>query len=186
MLVRQSPVVSRNRLSQSPMYMRRSVSQLHRQHQGRQQSVAPSERLMARPPHLSQWVAFGVVPITCTAACWFGLDDVWPYTACLQRASATLLGCHLYNSSGTPARFWRHGRQSIKNETELAGMREAHLRDAVAIVQFLTWLDEKANSFDARCFTICMVKRCSNCRGPHQLLAAGMPDHDMWSCVLSE
>ena len=34
-------------------------------------------------------------------------------------------------------------RKAIKNETELAGMKEAHLRDAVAIVQFLTWLYEK-------------------------------------------
>lgn len=34
-------------------------------------------------------------------------------------------------------------RKAVKNETELAGMREAHLRDAVAIVEFLTWLDEK-------------------------------------------
>jgi Xaa-Pro aminopeptidase len=37
-------------------------------------------------------------------------------------------------------------RKAIKNETELDGMREAHLRDAVAIVEFLTWLDEKARS----------------------------------------
>jgi Xaa-Pro aminopeptidase len=34
-------------------------------------------------------------------------------------------------------------RKAIKNETELDGIREAHLRDAVAIVEFLTWLDEK-------------------------------------------
>lgn len=36
-------------------------------------------------------------------------------------------------------------RKAIKNETELEGMQEAHLRDAVAIVEFLTWLDEKAS-----------------------------------------
>ena len=35
-------------------------------------------------------------------------------------------------------------RKAIKNETELDGMREAHLRDAVAIVEFLTWLDDRA------------------------------------------
>lgn len=34
-------------------------------------------------------------------------------------------------------------RKSVKNEAELAGMREAHLRDAVAIVQFLQWLDDQ-------------------------------------------
>lgn len=37
-------------------------------------------------------------------------------------------------------------RKAIKNETELVGMREAHLRDAVAIVEFLTWLDDKART----------------------------------------
>ncbi len=34
-------------------------------------------------------------------------------------------------------------RKAIKNEAELAGMREAHLRDSVAIVEFLSWLDAK-------------------------------------------
>lgn len=37
-------------------------------------------------------------------------------------------------------------RKAIKNEPELAGMREAHLRDAVAIVEFLSWLDAKVNN----------------------------------------
>ncbi|PYE82510.1 aminopeptidase P family protein [Pseudoroseicyclus aestuarii] len=31
-----------------------------------------------------------------------------------------------------------------KNETELAGMREAHLRDGAAVCSFLAWLDEEA------------------------------------------
>lgn len=44
-------------------------------------------------------------------------------------------------------------RKAIKNETELDGMREAHLRDAVAIVEFLTWLDEKACDFPPHCLT---------------------------------
>ncbi len=35
-------------------------------------------------------------------------------------------------------------RKSVKNAAELEGMREAHLRDAEAIVQFLHWLDDKA------------------------------------------
>ncbi len=34
-------------------------------------------------------------------------------------------------------------RKSVKNDAELAGMREAHLRDAEAIVQFLHWLDDR-------------------------------------------
>lgn len=34
-------------------------------------------------------------------------------------------------------------RKAVKNEAELEGMREAHLRDAEAIVQFLHWLDGK-------------------------------------------
>lgn len=33
--------------------------------------------------------------------------------------------------------------KAIKNEAELAGMREAHLRDAVAICDFLQWLEQK-------------------------------------------
>jgi Xaa-Pro aminopeptidase len=34
-------------------------------------------------------------------------------------------------------------RKAVKNDVELEGMREAHLRDAVAIVQFLQWLDDE-------------------------------------------
>jgi Xaa-Pro aminopeptidase len=48
-------------------------------------------------------------------------------------------------------------RKAIKNETELDGMREAHLRDAVAIVEFLTWLDEKAHDFPQCSLTGCIV-----------------------------
>jgi Xaa-Pro aminopeptidase len=33
--------------------------------------------------------------------------------------------------------------KAIKNAAELAGMREAHLRDAVAICDFLNWLENK-------------------------------------------
>ncbi len=36
--------------------------------------------------------------------------------------------------------------KSQKNPTEIAGMRDAHLRDAVAMVEFLCWLDEQAPS----------------------------------------
>jgi Xaa-Pro aminopeptidase len=33
--------------------------------------------------------------------------------------------------------------KAIKNGAELAGMREAHLRDAVALCDFLQWLEAK-------------------------------------------
>ena len=32
---------------------------------------------------------------------------------------------------------------SIKNEQELNGMREAHIRDATAVIEFLSWLDKE-------------------------------------------
>ncbi|XP_006457207.1 hypothetical protein AGABI2DRAFT_212532 [Agaricus bisporus var. bisporus H97] len=35
---------------------------------------------------------------------------------------------------------------SIKNETEIAGLRHAYIRDGVAFVQFLAWLENKLNS----------------------------------------
>ncbi|KIJ54668.1 hypothetical protein M422DRAFT_24575 [Sphaerobolus stellatus SS14] len=45
-------------------------------------------------------------------------------------------------------------RRAIKNETELMGMREAYLRDSVAFVRFLAWLDiavkqEEVDEFQA-------------------------------------
>ncbi|MEP2784327.1 MAG: aminopeptidase P family protein [Pseudoruegeria sp.] len=36
--------------------------------------------------------------------------------------------------------------KAIKNETEIAGTTEAHLRDAVAMVQFLSWFDATVSS----------------------------------------
>jgi Xaa-Pro aminopeptidase len=33
--------------------------------------------------------------------------------------------------------------KAIKNAAELAGMREAHLRDAVALCDFLSWLEDE-------------------------------------------
>ncbi|KXN85541.1 putative Xaa-Pro aminopeptidase P [Leucoagaricus sp. SymC.cos] len=35
---------------------------------------------------------------------------------------------------------------ALKNETELEGLRKAYIRDGVAFVQFLAWLDNKLNS----------------------------------------
>jgi Xaa-Pro aminopeptidase len=34
--------------------------------------------------------------------------------------------------------------KAIKNDSELAGMREAHIRDGVALVRFLAWFEEEA------------------------------------------
>lgn len=36
--------------------------------------------------------------------------------------------------------------KAVKNDAELAGMREAHLRDAVAICEFITWLEKQIAS----------------------------------------
>ena len=36
--------------------------------------------------------------------------------------------------------------KAIKNEAELAGMREAHLRDAEAICDFLAWIEKEVQS----------------------------------------
>lgn len=33
--------------------------------------------------------------------------------------------------------------KAVKNDAELAGMREAHLRDSVAICDFLNWIEQK-------------------------------------------
>ncbi len=43
--------------------------------------------------------------------------------------------------------------KSVKNAAELAGMREAHLRDGAALVRFLCWLEK----------TIASGKQCSGC-----------------------
>lgn len=32
--------------------------------------------------------------------------------------------------------------KALKNDAELAGMREAHLRDAVALCDFLCWIED--------------------------------------------
>jgi Xaa-Pro aminopeptidase len=39
--------------------------------------------------------------------------------------------------------------KAVKNATELAGMREAHLRDGVAMARFLAWLDARAEAGDS-------------------------------------
>lgn len=68
-------------------------------------------------------------------------------------------------------------RKSVKNEAELAGMREAHLRDAVAIVQFLQWLDDQVCTGHLHahvCHLAC----------PYHLSATAMPTaQHLWGCV---
>lgn len=39
-------------------------------------------------------------------------------------------------------------RKAVKNETEIAGMRDAHIEDGVVMEKFLYWLDCKVNSGD--------------------------------------
>jgi Xaa-Pro aminopeptidase len=36
--------------------------------------------------------------------------------------------------------------KAVKNETEIAGMRAAHLRDGAALTRYLAWLDREAPS----------------------------------------
>ena len=39
--------------------------------------------------------------------------------------------------------------KACKNAAEIAGMREAHLRDGAAMVEFLAWLDRAGRTGDA-------------------------------------
>ena len=65
--------------------------------------------------------------------------------------------CHAPNPDVN--RYWRQSDKlivrdktpltsfmSIKNPLELNGMREAHIRDATAVIEFLSWLDEEIAS----------------------------------------
>jgi len=45
-------------------------------------------------------------------------------------------------SKKTPLADWK----AIKNEAELAGMRAAHIRDAVAVLRFLAWFEEEVKN----------------------------------------
>ena len=54
-------------------------------------------------------------------------------------------------------------RKSVKNGAELAGMREAHLRDAEAIVQFLHWLDDRVR---LRSWSLACLRRSGLGQGP--------------------
>lgn len=62
-----------------------------------------------------------------------------PYEAGLQAAKAHILD---FNPVATPIAAWR----AEKNETEQQGFRDAHLRDGIAMVRFLHWLDTQSAS----------------------------------------
>lgn len=47
--------------------------------------------------------------------------------------------------------------KAVKNAAELAGMREAHLRDAVALCDFLCWLEREMEAGSA---FRCARRRC--------------------------
>lgn len=36
--------------------------------------------------------------------------------------------------------------KSVKNETELEGFRQCHIRDAVALARYFAWLEEQLNN----------------------------------------
>ncbi len=44
--------------------------------------------------------------------------------------------------------------KAVKNEAELAGMREAHLRDAEAICDFLAWLEKEVRAASGSRFRV--------------------------------
>lgn len=57
--------------------------------------------------------------------------------------------------------------KAIKNETEVAGMREAHLRDAVALANFLCWLEKQIAG--GAVLTECDVdEKLNQCRAEQQ------------------
>lgn len=46
--------------------------------------------------------------------------------------------------------------KAVKNEAELAGMREAHLRDAVALAQTLLWVEQQVGSARSQGGRVCV------------------------------
>ncbi len=64
--------------------------------------------------------------------------DILDYLTGLNVALAPYENAPESEGGETPVTFWR----AIKNPTEVAGFREAHIRDGVAMVQFLRLLDE--------------------------------------------
>jgi len=64
---------------------------------------------------------------------------VWLDPAVASKRLAVILedgGASLHRATG-PVPAWK----AVKNATEIAGMRAAHVRDAVAVVRFLRWLE---------------------------------------------
>lgn len=69
--------------------------------------------------------------------------------------------------------------KSVKNAAELAGLREAHLRDGVALVRFLCWL-EKTIASGGRCISRAAVVPAM---APARNRSAQMLAHTSWTCV---
>ena len=53
--------------------------------------------------------------------------------------------------------------KALKNATELAGMREAHLRDAVALAETFVWLEQQV--WEGHCAVFSVQKRSRSVQG---------------------
>ncbi|GAB4814313.1 hypothetical protein N2152v2_001359 [Parachlorella kessleri] len=67
-----------------------------------------------------------------------GANGASPPAAGSESATPAALAAEVILSKTSPVVM----AKAVKNEAELAGMREAHLRDGVALVGFLCWLDK--------------------------------------------
>lgn len=47
--------------------------------------------------------------------------------------------------------------KALKNEVEIEGMRQAHLRDGAALISFLAWLEAELNKNPAPVLNECSV-----------------------------
>ena len=59
-------------------------------------------------------------------------------------------------------------QKAVKNDTEIAGMREAHLEDGLVMEQFLFWLSSRGgqvNEWEASCYLHSLRERVSGFRG---------------------
>lgn len=71
--------------------------------------------------------------------------------------------------------------KAIKNAAELEGMREAHLRDAVAICDFLNWLESKVGASNCSGYTGCAAWKVSQACNIHMSVRVLMnkPCHNL-------
>eukprot|EP00803_Ostreobium_quekettii_P005493 evm.model.scf_1.17 EVM.evm.TU.scf_1.17 scf_1:325189-331774(+) len=87
------------------------------------------------------------------------LDGIREHTSAATKIwmSADQVNCAIFNAARqacreetadkiiddeTPIKLF----MAVKNEVEIAGMKEAHLRDAVAIIEFLSWFEKQVGS----------------------------------------